>query len=366
MRVLHIFQKDDPDAGGGLRVAEALVREQRAAGLDARLLFLYGDKGEISAALGEGISTLGIRSSRQVVRGVAGLVRAIRSIAPDLLHSHDGIMWPRLAYGLTGVPVVTHGHLPPETTGGLKQKIGWPLVRSTTKKVIGISGHTAEQWKVAGFPDEHIEVIPNGVDFNRFSILPRSQKKALRQTLGLPEEKQIMVWVGRLQRSMKGTDRVERIADCIPDSAVLVVVGHGPEYEGMQARCADAIASGRLILAGSVARPEQYYMAADVFLFSSHHEPFGLVLLEAVASGLPIFYFPLTGGGGAAELLERFGAVALSEAVDADELQRNLNRIEEFSDQTVGLREEAAAYSWQAISADVVRLYESLLEEAGR
>lgn len=58
-----------------------------------------------------------------------------------------------------------------------------------------------------------------------------------------------------------------------------------------------------MVMAGPSPAPEDYYEVADAFLFTSRYEPFGLVLLEAVASGLPILAYPVEQGG-AVELLD--------------------------------------------------------------
>lgn len=362
MRILHMCQRDDPDTGGSLRVAEALVREQRAAGLEAWLLFLYGEPAGVSASLAPHTVNLGMKSSKEVLFGIGKLRKIITRIAPDVIHSHDGIIWPRLAFLDGRFPIVMHTHLPIVESSEIKDLLGRVLVKNTTRSLIGISLHTIETWVKGSYPASKIHYVPNGVDFDRFAILDREPKRALRDRLGLPREKRILLWVGRIHSEMKGADRVERIADLLPDDMVLVVVGNGPDFEAMQASCAKPIADGRMLMTGSISVPELYYQAADEYLFTSYHEPFGLVILEAVASGLPILAFRVNRGGGAVKLLDEFGATMIendaSDAVLQSLLQHDPARF-----QLVAKNCERALrqYAWSSVSAKVTDIYKLVL-----
>ncbi len=361
MKVIHICQRDDPDTGGSLRVAEALVREQRAAGLDAGILFLYGSPGHVAAAFGEGIVCLGLKSSKQAWSGVPALARALSRLKPDIVHLHDGIVWPRLTLMHLRFPVVMHSHLPVRDSDS---RVGRYLIRKTTKMLLGISLHTIETWVKDGYRPSKVHYVPNGVDFRRFGILGADEKRALRAKLSLPPDKRILLWVGRVHRSMKGSDRVERVANLLPDDMVLVMVGNGPEFQGIVERNQPLIKSGKLVMAGSISKPEQYYKAADDFLFTSYHEPFGLVILEAVASGLPIFAFPVTKGGGAVLLLKEFGAVMLDDAesdpVIASIIAGTKNRAE---DRQKNLNRAHSKYSWKSVAESVNEVYELALNK---
>jgi len=364
VRILHICQRDDPNTGGSLRVAEALVREQFRAGVDAWILFLYGEPGDIFAEFVPNAVCLRLSSSRQALIGMGALWREVRRIAPDVIHSHDGIHWPRLTYLWRRVPVVVHAHLPPSSMTSLKDRIGLPLIKITTDKLIGISQHTIDAWVEMGYPHGDISLIPNGVDFDRFIIPDAFTKADLRNQLGLPEEIRLIVWVGRLHCAMKGTDRLEKVVSALPDDSSLVVVGDGPEYVGMKERNRESIEKRRLIMTGSTPDPGKYYHAADAFLFTSYHEPFGLVILEAVASGLPIVAFPVSGGGGAVELLKEFEATMVDDHDSPEHIAEILNAVFVRRTDAERLRMQAEhRYAWPHISAQVVDVYEEVVEK---
>ena len=364
MRILHISQRDDPETGGALRVAEALVRSQRAAGLDAWLLFLYGEPSHLCKALGANAICLGLESSREALGGIAALRKAVRRIAPDIIHSHDGILWPRLALLSCRVPVVMHAHLPIMGPGSLKDRAGRILVKATTRTLIGISLHTVETWVRNGYPPSQIHYVPNGVDYARFSIAENSTKIALRKQLGLPVDKHVLLWVGRLHKSVKGTDRVERMAGLLPANMILVVVGNGLEYAGMRDRCKALIDAGRMVMDGAASMPENYYGMADSFLFTSRLEAFGLVILEAVFSGLPILAFPVSDGGGAVQLLKEFEVSMLDDSDSDDTIRQTLSSLAEGNQPCVANRKKAVEkYSLDAVSKKIIEVYELCLNK---
>ncbi len=355
MRILHICQRDDPDIGGSLSVADALVREQRSNGLDAWLLFLYGEASSVFQSLGEKVICLGLKSSSEALAGIGALRKAIRQIAPDIIHSHDGILWPRLVFFLLRTPVVMHTHLPITQERTNKNRLGGVMVKATTKMLVGISLHTIESWVKDGYPPSQIHYVPNGVDQNRFAIGTKEIKQKLRQQHNLPVDKHILLWVGRLHQQVKGTDRVERIAALLPDGMVVVVVGNGEEYEGMHERCKGLIDEGRMVMAGSTSIPEKYYQLADSYLFTSYREAFGLVILEAAFSGLPILAFPVTEGGGAIGILQEFEASMVDDSDSNEAIEAKLSALLDQNEPCVQSRERAIAkYSLASVSRKVI------------
>ncbi|MDQ2817093.1 MAG: glycosyltransferase [Candidatus Eremiobacteraeota bacterium] len=131
-----------------------------------------------------------------------------------------------------------------------------------------------------------IDVIPTGVDLSTFS------KAAPLGGVLSADARPLMLSVGRLGKE-KNPDRLldafDLIAAAMP-SARLLIVGGGP-YEKSLRRRTQALAHGdRVTFVGAVKRTAlgAYYRAADIFLFASTTETQGLVIIEALAHGLPI------------------------------------------------------------------------------
>jgi glycosyltransferase involved in cell wall biosynthesis len=332
--------------------------QQRASGHEVWLLFLYGESARVYETLAPETVCLGLDSSREALRGILALRLQIKRIAPDIIHSHDGILWPRLAFMTTTVPIVMHSHLPVDRDVGLKDRLGKIMVKATTNSLIGISLHTIETWVRDGYPASRIHYVPNGVDYSRFTIVDTDEKLRLRNELGLPDDKHVLLWVGRLHKAVKGTDRVERVARLLPDGMVLVVAGNGTEYDPMRERCRELIGGGKMVMVGSVSNPEHYYKSADSYLFTSHREAFGLVILEAVFCGLPILAFPVTEGGGAVRLLEEFEVSTVDDASPDSAIREKLIRINCPNGAALRNREVATGkYSLAAVSEQVLDVY---------
>ncbi len=135
-----------------------------------------------------------------------------------------------------------------------------------------------------------VVVIPNGVDHRRFAVAGLAAERAVvRHELGLGADRFVLLLVGNNLR-WKGGRHALRLLERLPADVALVVVGDNsrrslPELEPLAARLED---QGRLRFTGQREHVERYYAAADALLFPSLYESFGLVLLEALAAGLPV------------------------------------------------------------------------------
>jgi glycosyltransferase involved in cell wall biosynthesis len=158
-----------------------------------------------------------------------------------------------------------------------------------------------------------IEIIPNGVDLQRFRPIESEQAKArLRRELGLAPEAELVLAIGPII-PRKGTDAlVEAFAALCAQHprAQLVLVGprHDearPELAEFHARLARVIAAAgaqdRVIFTGAVSQVQDYLRAADLLVFPSRREGMPNVIPEAMACGLPVILTPFLG------LPEEFG-----------------------------------------------------------
>lgn len=151
---------------------------------------------------------------------------------------------------------------------------------------IAISTEIADQLLEEGFYPERIIRLPNGVDTKRF--FPVADKHSLREQLGLPVHKKIVLYSGRLI-SRKGFDLIFAAwpgiyAAC--SDAHLVVVGGGSSKDVEALKQLDTeMGRGTITYIGSVTNPAPYLAACDVYLFPSRREGMPNALLEAMACG---------------------------------------------------------------------------------
>lgn len=146
-------------------------------------------------------------------------------------------------------------------------------------------------------------VVPNGIDVDRFRPPSAAERAQAREELGLADEL-TLVTVARLE-PLKGVDVVIRAAAASGVSPTLLVVGDATGYSG-----GDVYGGGLRKLAADVgldvrflgSRPDVagVLRAADIFVFMSRWEAFGLVLAEASAAGLPVI---ASDTGGCAEVV---------------------------------------------------------------
>ncbi len=133
-----------------------------------------------------------------------------------------------------------------------------------------------------------IEVVPSGIDVRFFASGTRSE--ALRARLGVPPGGKMLLSVGRLGREKNLELALEAFAR-VPDASVrLVIVGDGPHRESLERTAARSGVAERTTFAREFPREAlpDAYASADAFVFSSRSETQGLVLVEALAAGIPI------------------------------------------------------------------------------
>lgn len=170
------------------------------------------------------------------------------------------------------------------------------------KKILAVSREVKRELMTAyDVPDEKIAVIYNGVDHERYH--PRNRHRPgeeIRRQWGIPRQTPLVLFVGSgFQR--KGLDRLLRTWESPRLAGMsLMVVGEDANRERYSS-WAKTQAKGRVVFSGRQTNVEYYYGAADLLVLPAYQEAFGNVILEALASGLPVV---TTRAVGAAEVLE--------------------------------------------------------------
>ena len=153
-------------------------------------------------------------------------------------------------------------------------------------RVIAPSHGTADLLRSYGITAP-LEILPGGVDLESFG-LDAQEPAVIRDARPGP----IVLSVGRLGKEKN----LELLLDAFALSlrsrpgARLIMVGDGPHRAELERRAAAIGISGRVVFAGALDQAQlgAYYRNADVFLFTSLTETQGLVLVEALAHGLPV------------------------------------------------------------------------------
>ena len=226
----------------------------------------------------------------------------------DLLHVHYAIphatsAW--IAREMLGADhplrIITTLHGTDITLVGQERSF-WEITRFSIEKSDGITAVSKylkdETVSAFGIPEDDIEVIPNFVDA---TIYDRSKKPCYKHAL-LRNDERMVVHVSNFRPVKRVRDVVRTFARLSRSvSARLVFIGDGPDrpeaaYE------ADALGVGdRVLFLGKQDSVAELLACADLMLLTSRSESFGLVALEAMASGVPVV---ATDTGGLPEVIE--------------------------------------------------------------
>ena len=238
----------------------------------------------------------------------------------------------------------------------------WSL--RAANKVVTVCRPFASDLEEIGVRPERIVVRHNSV--KNFSPAREEVVVQLRQTLGISENTQVLLCVGRLSREKAQADLIEAAAlmrrEGSQANVRFVVAGDGHDRQKLQDMARSLLVEDWFIFAGQVADLVPYYTMADLVVMPSHTEGSPNVLLEAMAAGLPII---ATAVGGVPEivenekqalLVEKHNPVALARAID--QLLNNANLRKRLSE---AARQSISSYSPEAYYDSILSLYQGCL-----
>lgn len=212
-----------------------------------------------------------------------------------------------------GIPLIyTYTLLPPDFPGrrwrAWCRRLEWLARTRALQCVVVSSGIMRDALRQMG-GSVRVEVIPNGLDLQRFRPIESPAARArLRSELGLEPEAELVVFVGTMN-ARKGIDLLVeawRSISARRPRARLVLVGpdrekaqsweREPEFaERMRAALDEPELRHRVVLTGTVKNVEEYLRAADVFVFPSRREGMPNVIPEAFGCALPSVITPFVG-----------------------------------------------------------------------
>lgn len=159
------------------------------------------------------------------------------------------------------------------------------LIIAPTKKV---------EWTLMEYEMENeVRVIPSGIWLDQFTAqADERMTKALKETYGIPEDKKVLLSLGRLgfeKRIDELIDGMKALTERRRDIFMLIV-GGGPAKESLEEKVREAGLESSVRFTGMV-KPDEtadYYKLGDIFVCASTSETQGLTYIEAMASGLPL------------------------------------------------------------------------------
>ncbi len=231
--------------------------------------------------------------------------RQLNTFKPDIIHLHHPFWLGSLGLVIARrlkIPAVYTYHTRLETLAhfvplpGLlfRNLISHYLIKRFANKCDGVIVPTqsAEEYLRLIGVKTSIFVQPTGIDYERFQQVDSTALERLRQQFGISDEC-VFVSVARLSKEKNIEFMLDAIYSLKQRSSKpfkFLIIGDGNERERLKSRIDSLGLSDSVILVGEVPPDEipDYYQLGDVFLFASRAETQGMVILEAMAAGLPV------------------------------------------------------------------------------
>lgn len=298
---VHLWVPDLQAAGGIQHFSRALVRAMVELAPECPLKIFSKNDRNIGSATGGfdldvttpvkgyGRFPVKIRTPAYVLGAwLAALKERPRWILCTHPHFSKALRLIKSAWGIPYVPVV-HGV---ETWGHVHGALRRGLLEADL--IIAVSEFTRRHLvRECGFPPEKVVVVPNTFDESLFSPGPKPCRLLERHHLA--PDQPVLLTVGRLSSTerYKGHEQVIRAMPAICEKqphSRYVIVGDGDDSPRLQALAREVNMEKQVIFTGYVLREDlpDYYRLADIFVMPSTGEGFGIVFLEALASGRPV------------------------------------------------------------------------------
>lgn len=287
----------------------------------------------------------------------------------DIIHVHITRLMASVAVAMrsiTGVPVMAKisGYF--EFKGGVLDPNAINPANAILRRMLRkidyvqtISGQTRERLLEAGFRDEQIVFIPNGVDSAEAIRLAEQHKDAESRA----SNSLTFGYCGRL-RQIKGVhvliESFEEFLKSEPEVSVkLRIAGDGSDFEKLSAHVRDSGLSDCIEFLGNVDDTHEFYRSLDVYIQPSFAEGLPNAVIEAMVSGLPVL---ATNIGGNSDLVTHDKEGWLFEAGDAPALTALMQRCVEQRDSlaAIGLAGRdriVQQYDMDSVTEDLLEIY---------
>ncbi|MEM2211129.1 MAG: glycosyltransferase family 4 protein [Nitrososphaerales archaeon] len=298
--------------------------------------------------------------------------RLINKFGPfDVIHAHD---WLTITSGvalkhlLSKPLIVTFHSTEMGRSGGLHSPEShmihglewWGSFEAA--QVITVSKYMKDELiRLYKLPSDKVQVISNGIDVKTFDVFVN--KDIVKAKLGISPNEKVILAIGRLTWQKGFDDLIKAFPKvlAIHPNSRLVIIGDG-YMKGELERLAWNMGLGnKVIFTGFISDQEliEILKSSDALVISSRYEPFGIVALEGMASGLPVV---VTNVGGLAEIVEHEKDGIWVYANNPDSIAWGINRV--LSDQALASqiifngKEKVKKYDWSVITQKILQVYE--------
>lgn len=289
----------------------------------------------------------------------------------DVVHAHDWLVGYAAGYVKEryGLPLAATIHATEHGRNGgifneLQRQISdieWRLTYDASRVIVCSTYMRRELQTVFSLPPGKVDVIPNGVDPDNLDVSALTSSNR-RFDAGY---ERVVLYVGRLVRE-KGVQTLIEAAPAIfgqCEGARIVVIGKGPMMDELRRMAHTFGVQDRVLFTGFVSDQERnaWLRRADVAVFPSLYEPFGIVALEAMAAGIPVVVSDV---GGLGDVVEHGRNGLKMNPGDAGSLCAQVCDIllhpERASAFVAAAAQDLRRYDWQLIAGQTVLVYEAV------
>jgi UDP-glucose:(heptosyl)LPS alpha-1,3-glucosyltransferase len=213
--------------------------------------------------------------------------------------------------------------------------------------------------KTFGLPPSKVVTLYNGVDLNRFvPNLDRSLARKMKAEFGIAETASAVAFIGH-GFARKGLAFLLAAWPLVDSRTCLVVAGGDRAAAAYRRRATQLGVGHRVIFLGPRADIDRLFTAVDAMALPSLFEPFGNVVMEAMAAGLPALCSKQTG---AAELIPpELQELVIEDPTDVEELARRVNLLVRLPGDASRLAREAAEhYTWERYGTELLSIISDL------
>jgi len=291
----------------------------------------------------------------------------LKKINPDVVHSQTIQMGLPcfLAKKLFGIPYIVYCHGSDVYCNWKFKKVISKLVLENAEAAVVVTDSMKNKIKEFGFNIKNIFTIPNGVELSEFENLSKTD---VRKKLKIDDSENIILFVGTL-KTVKGIKYLIEAVKIVKEKGLkikLLLVGDGEEKEELKKISEKLNLKENIIFVGRIDNKEipEYMIASDIFVLPSLSEGLPVVILEAMASGIPII---ATKVGGVPDIVKDKENGFLVDSKSPTQIAEKILYLLANDDtrKFISLNnfKKAKDYSWNIVMENLIKVYSTCLKK---
>jgi glycosyltransferase involved in cell wall biosynthesis len=323
VKVLHVISGLDLGGAERMLLWSARYHDRRSFRLMVVSLMSSGPLADPIRREGVQVLELGQKRGRLSAAGFFGLLKIARGYAPHFIQGHlfhSNILARIIALLIPGAMAISTRH---NERDSLARRFLYALTSPLNKATIVFSPSVLRHARGDNMACRPIRLAPYGID----PVQPSVKRGETRDRLDIPQNVYVWITVGRLTRQKGFGVLIEAFQSLkAPEGSVpmLLIIGEGEEKPELEKRTAEAGLARHVRFLGNRSDVPELLAASDAFVLSSLWEGGPLVVLEAMAAGLPI---AATRVGDVPGMVEEGRSGVIVEPGDAEALTDAMTRI---------------------------------------